>query len=703
MGEKPAGEKLIEKKLTEGKPTGERLSEEKLTEGKPTGERLSEEGLPQEELTDNKLTEEGSSAQAGQKRICAAAEKARISAAVTRGKKILKIEIKLFWKAAGFLLLFLMPIFSYLIFETITGNLQLIWRERAILNILWIAVFYLAVFAISGTSRFTVPVVSLLLFVLAVAETLVEEFRGTPIMIWDLLAVKTAMTVAENYVIELTDEMWEAGRALLWLNLLVMIFPARLRWWKEWLIGGMGFAGAAAAFVVCFYASIVPGQGLEINMWDMNNTYQHQGYVLVTAISLKYIVKKPPQGYSAARVEEICARMAEKLSDENEQPPVQPVNLICIMNESLSDLHVVGDFRTNCGYLSYVNGLRKNTVRGSLCMPVFGAWTSNSEFEFLTGDSIALLPSGVIAYQFYVKPDTCSLVSTLRNQGYEAVAMHPYPAENWNRDKCYPNLGFDRFVAGDDYKGCETIRNYVSDRADYQKIIELVEQKKNPDDKLFVFNVTMQNHGGYEGTYENFEENVHLTGSMRGKYPKTDQYLSLVKRSDEAFRGLVEYFERKEEPTMIVMFGDHQPGVEDEFFDEIYGVPSIDVPAGERLMWYETPFVIWTNYEQPNRDMGRLGAVFLSSHVLKLANLELTPFNRFLLEMSEKIPVVHPIGCYEKDGTFYSWEEARSETCPYQQLIEDYECLVYNHSLERESRELEEMFTVWKRGGDEWN
>lgn len=658
---------------------------------------------------------------------------------VKKCSKILKMEIKWFRKAAGFLLLFLMPVFSFIAFETITGNLQWIWEERMLWNILWIAVFYMLAFAVSGTSRVAVPVVSLLFFVFAAAEAMVEEFRGTPMMVWDLLAVETAMTVAENYEIELTDAMREMGNMLLWLNLLVMIFPARLRWWKEWLIGGIGFAGMAIGLVCCFYMKVVPGQRLEINMWEMNDTYRHQGYILSTAVSLKYIVKKPPQGYSLARLDEIYERVmgegaegagkteesgetersgkaeepemaaepeepgrqekadilgmreetleyGREESEDREDNAIQPVNLICIMNESLSDLRVVGEFGTNQEYFPYINSLKKNTVRGSLCIPVFGSWTSNSEFEFLTGDSVAMLPSGTIAYQFYVRPDTKSLVSTLKSQGYEAVAMHPYPAKNWNRDKCYPYLGFEQFIAGEDYAGSETIRNYVSDHADFQKIIELVEQKKHPEDKLFIFNVTMQNHGGYEGTYDNFAEDVHLTSALRGKYPKMDQYLSLVKRSDEAFRELTEYFENKKEPTMIVMFGDHQPAVEDEFFDEVYGVASIDVPARERLMWYETPFVIWTNYEQPHQDMGRLGAVFLSSYVLKLANLKLTPFNRFLLEMSESIPVVHPIGCYGKDGSFYSWEEARSESCPYQQLIGDYECLVYHHCLERETK-----------------
>ena len=63
------------------------------------------------------------------------------------------MEIKWFWKAAGFLLLFLMPVFSFIAFETIIGNLQWIWEERMTWNILWIAVFYMIAFAVSGDRK----------------------------------------------------------------------------------------------------------------------------------------------------------------------------------------------------------------------------------------------------------------------------------------------------------------------------------------------------------------------------------------------------------------------------------------------------------------------------------------------------------------------------------------------------------------------
>ena len=109
-------------------------------------------------------------------------------------------------------------------------------------------------------------------------------------------------------------------------------------------------------------------------------------------------------------------------------------------------------------------------------------------------------------------------------------------------------------------------------------------------------------------------------------------------------------------------------------------------------MWYETPFIIWTNYSMPSGNMGRLGAVYLSSEVLWRANLEMTPYNRFLLAMREELPVVHPLGCYDREGTYYYWAKAESERCPYQDTVLDYEALVYNHSLDR--KKVKELFVI---------
>lgn len=597
----------------------------------------------------------------------------------------------------GAVLFFLMPVVSYLLFESVTGNLGQVSRPAAVWNILWMLVLYLLAFGVCGSNRVAAPIVSVGLYVLSLAEAFVVEFRGNPIMPWDIFAFGTAMSVAENYSFALSEEMRQAGTVVAAVNLLLLFFPVRVKGWKKRLAAAAVSAGFCLGYGRVFYGSIVPGQGLQINMWAVESSYQNYGYVLATALSLQYTVRKPPYGYSHARLEQL-QRQTEDAEDGagkgrgDSEGGIQPVNIICIMNESLADLSVAGEFTTNRDYFSFLHHLTENTVKGSLCVPVFGAMTSNTEFEFLTGDSMAMFPANTTAYQFYVHPGMNSLVSTLKAQGYTTVAMHPYPPENWNRDKCYASFGFDKFLSWDDFQGTEVLRNYVSDRGNYGKIIEQVEDKTNPEDRLFVFNVTMQNHGGYEGEYENFVQEIYLTGKYRGKYPKADHYLSLMKKSDEAFGELVDYFRDCPQPTMLVLFGDHQPGIEDEFYDEIAGKPSWEMEAPKHLIWYQTPFVIWTNYPQQEKDLGKLGTVFLSSHVLELANLRMSPYQKFLLGLSGALPVIHPIGCYAQDGTYYSWEEAESEQCPYRAMVLDYEAMAYNHSLD--SHKAEGLFSV---------
>lgn len=610
-------------------------------------------------------------------------------------------------KGTGYLCLFLVPCLSYYLFEYVTGNLENIPVFMAVLNICWAYVLYLAFTGITGTTRISVPIVSVALLLISFAETFVVDFRDRPIMIWDVLAVRTAMTVSGNYAFNITHQMIQAAKAVIGANIILWFFPIHIKGLnlKKRLIFGVSCVGTAAAFVFGFFHSIVPAHQMGINMWAVNDSYESCGYILSTALSLQYVVKRPPAEYSHGKLETIYEEIsAEEQKDETDagetandeilshEVTTQPVNLICIMNESLSDLRVVGDFSTNQEYFPFINSLTENTVKGNLCMPVFGSMTSNSEFEFLTGDSVAMLPSNSIAYQFNVKPDARTMVSTMKDQGYRTVAMHPYPGENWNRNTCYANMGFDEFLDWDYFEDSEQLRYYTSDQGDFEKLIQVVEDKEDPQEKLFLFNVTMQNHGGYEGTFDEFDQTVWLTGDMEGKYPKADQYLSLVKRSDDAFAYLLDYFSHSDEPTMIVMFGDHQPSVEDEFFDEVYGTPSYEVPVQDRLMWYETPFIIWTNYEQPSKDMGKLGAVYLSSYVLKLAGLDMTPYNRFLLDLSQTYPVLHFLGFYDKEGNYQSWSEAESEENPNRKQVLDYEAMAYNHSID--SRKYKPLFTL---------
>lgn len=85
------------------------------------------------------------------------------------------------------------------------------------------------------------------------------------------------------------------------------------------------------------------------------------------------------------------------------------------------------------------------------------------------------------------------------------------------------------------------VRKYISDESDYEKLESLYEQKK-AGSSLCLFNVTMQNHSAYDDRDYKFADPVKLTDiSLQ---PEAEQYLSLIKMSDDALENMLEYLKR---------------------------------------------------------------------------------------------------------------------------------------------------------------
>ena len=210
-----------------------------------------------------------------------------------------------------------------------------------------------------------------------------------------------------------------------------------------------------------------------------------------------------------AKVEEILEPYIE--ADEQREEGASRPNIIVIMNEAFSDPAVLGEFETNVDYMPFIRGLTENTVKGGLMVSVKGGNTANSEYEFLTGNSMAFLPSGSVPYQQYIRGEMPTVASQLKNLGYETFAMHPYRANGWNRKKVYEYFGFDTSYFKESFTDAPILREYTTDLATYQKIVDIY-TSKTPGQPMFVFDVTMQNHSSYSKEYENFKPDVEVTG-----------------------------------------------------------------------------------------------------------------------------------------------------------------------------------------------
>lgn len=168
----------------------------------------------------------------------------------------------------------------------------------------------------------------------------------------------------------------------------------------------------------------------------------------------------------------------------------------------------------------------------------------------------------------------------------------------------------------------------------------------------------MQNHSAYSGAWTNLPKEVWLTGEMEGKYNTVNQYLNLIYQSDKAFEYLINYFSQVEEPTMILMFGDHQPQVATNFYTEVLGGAFDTLDAGTAQRRQKVPFVLWANYDIPEEQGTELSLNYLSSLLLETAGLPRTGYQQFLSALRETVPAVNGVGYRDADG---AWYKRRSE------------------------------------------
>lgn len=579
------------------------------------------------------------------------------------------------------LALFLSPAVMCCVFEWITGNLGQIGGKALLLNLLLFYVIYLAVFGLTGSMRIGFPILNGIFTFWALAEYFVVQFRSRPIMLWDILAFRTAATVAGNYQYAITRHLAAGILGICLWTVIVWFFSFKIRGMKKRLLSAAVSLAGGAAFLGAFYAVLIPKAGISINMWEPLGSYESQGYLLSTLCAFTYLSVDAPEGYSLAAVEEIKAEIEETKGQQEllfaPTSGVTPTNIICIMNESFSDLRKVAPFETDVPFLEYYDSLEENCIKGALYMPVFGAMTCNSEFEFLTGNSMAFAPEGAVPFQTYMRDPSYSIVSILKEEGYRTAAIHANLKSNWNRDGAYRALGFDEFygIESFDVENGPYVRGLIGDRGDYEKIIGLTESKE-PGEPLFIFDVTMQNHGGYE---EPWEATVHLTDY--DDMPKTEQYLSLIRESDQALQFLLEYYSQVDEPTMIVLFGDHQPGIEEEFYEALYGAPLKEMEYQDLIRRFITPFLIWTNYPTESMEGVQMSAQYLAASALQRANIDLTDYFSFLSRMYQAAPVVHFYGYMRDDGILIDWSTWRDQ--PEYEMFHQFDILQYHNMFEK--------------------
>lgn len=373
-------------------------------------------------------------------------------------------------------------------------------------------------------------------------------------------------------------------------------------------------------------------------------------------------------------------------STESVQDTKMP-HLVVIMNESFADYSDIGagiDFSEDC--MPFIHGLTEDTIKGTAYASIFGANTPNSEYEFLTGNTMGFLPETSVGFNVFVRGNMPSLASQLKSLGYTTLAMHPYRGTNYRRHIVYPQIGFDAYYDRKHFISPQYIRRYISDETLYKRIIrEFEKHVEESDAPLFSYNVTIQNHGGYtSSSVQNLKTNIRVLNEGVDTF-QVQQHANLVRASDEAFEQLIEYFSNREEPVVVVMFGDHQASLGTATYEYLIGKEEGLTPE-ELMEKYKVPFVAWANYDIEEEIIEKTSLNYLYSILADRLELPMTGYQRYLLDLSEEIPVLAAGGYWTKDGDFYELDD---ETSPYFEKVNDYNILEYNYILGGKDRNME--------------
>ena len=572
------------------------------------------------------------------------------------------------------------PLGCFYTFETLTHQMSTMIELAKRLNIAFYYWLFLFVFFIAGRTSISMAICVSAIAIIGVGNYFVVMFRSNPIVPWDIYSFETAMSVADNYVFSVDWAL--AEHIAMFILMLIVGVRTNIRLNKKILRPILTVAMCIPAY---FYISYLWQDNLERNT-GLNDTlfsakYMHSkdGFFVSFILDIHFLQIEEPKNYS----DEYALSLLNEQEVEKVETPEELPDIIAIMDETFSDPAVLGEFETNKDYMPFVHSILRgevaNTISGYTDVSVLGGNTANSEFEFLTGNSMAFFPNGSVPYLQYIRDGISTIVPQLEEYGYTTYGTHPYRAKGWNREFIYDLMGFDyRYFQGS-FPFEDKLRNYVSDEADFKSILEW---RNNTEGPFFMFNVTMQNHSNYGGDFDNFDPQIvaKFKNTYSNKY--LNKYLSLMYETDQDVASLLSELSYSDRKTIVVFWGDHQPNdyVVRPIYKE-YGLDFDNQTYEQQQQRQKTPFFIWANYDIQEQTNVEISLNYLNILLFETAGLQLDEYQTFRKNLWQgQIPMMNAVGYRNDDGDLVEYDDAPEEI---QNLLNEYQNIQY-YRMERE-------------------
>lgn len=530
----------------------------------------------------------------------------------------------------------------------------------------FIPIFFIITLMYFFTRRIHISflVTSLLIMALGISNQTKLFYRDDIVKFEDLFIIKEAaiMTTRYDIFIKWYTKFFVFLLILMFFILKKYFSKMKLKFWKQIL-------GIILIVIAVFFTynslyqneTIYNNLGNEgiINKWIATRQYQIRGLIYPFVYTIKDVIDEEPKNYNEIEIE-------NELNKYNYEdiPNDKKVNIISIMLEAYNDFTKFNVIDFNEDIYEKFHLIQDKSISGNLVTSIFGGGTIETERNFLTG-----------YYNFpSFRKQTNSYVWYFKEQGYRTEANHPIYGAFYNRASVNPNLGFDDYYNYENrYSAMQ--QNFVRDDIFFKDIISGYEKAKEENVPYFNFSVTYQNHGpyntnSYEGKQYYFDQGNMTTSTFNA----INEYFSGIEDTNNSIYELIKYFEKEEEPVIIILFGDHNPFLESTGYQEL-GI-NMDLSTIEGFLnYYETPYIIYgndsakkvfnVNFEGKGNT---ISPVFLMNELFDYIGFKGNKYLQYMSNLKEKIDVINPY--YYKYNNEYIYGDSN-------ELIQNYKLMNY--------------------------
>lgn len=494
-------------------------------------------------------------------------------------------------------------------------------------NILMASLIFYAIMLISKRGWLAMLSVGVTYFFLSIVELFKFGTNGNHLILTDMRMARSPKSLTSFAYIKITP-------ILIIYTAIVLAFIVAGFWFnpKIRIKFSKRISAAFVCIATCLSIVVVPSVSMPVyslfdidttvssNSFKLNEKFENNSFlaffVQTTSENLSNKLVEPTD-YALNTVDGYLKDSEEVEASENFVKP----NVIMVMSEAFADFRVFDELNLDTDAYDGYDWVADQGYKGTAVVPTFASFTVRTEFEMNFGLPVRSLKDPNMPQRLLEEREQPTIARMYKDMGYSTAYIHPFLSTFYSRETKYSYFDFDTMIFQDDFTvDVDYFTSYISDEVVFNQINQLV---KDTDEPLFIHTTTMQNHQPYN---QGDDPDDELTN-----------YLSGIKYTSDSLKALTEDLDKLDEPTVLVMIGDHFPSFKGE--DNIYD--TLGINGDNCSVVYEQPYVIWSNYDLDYNTVPdeKTSVFYLPYTIMDLIGAPKNSFTTGMLKKRDEVPI----------------------------------------------------------------